>query len=139
MGRYNVWLQINCILILMRLFYTEQIEKRRAEVNEEMADIVHRFEAAAEAFPIAAESQNDTAPNESMNQSHMDRSEDDSYYRCDFKSSVVKSNDRSDKRGDNSPNADDDENDASSNDDANNKHYTKTKNGNYSAYIQRIL
>lgn len=76
----------------------EQIEKRRAEVNEEMADIVNRFEAATETLQ-PSEAHNDSTLNNSLEQSsadnHMDQSEDDNYHKNNFKSVVSKRNDDS--------------------------------------------
>lgn len=95
----------------------EQIEKRRAEVNEEMTEIVNRFEAATESLQPSTDTLNDNAQNnplleQSSIDNHMDQSEDDSYYQNNFKSAVSKRNDESLKHGNER-----DERDESSNDD----------------------
>lgn len=63
-------------------FYLEQIEKRRAEVNEEMAEIVNRFEAATESLQLFNDTHNNSTQNtlllqQSSIDNHMDQSEDD--------------------------------------------------------------
>lgn len=70
-----------------------------------MAEIVNRFETAIEAFPLANESQNDTTLNDTMvsqnaGDTQIDQSEDDSFYRSEFKSSVVEPNARSPSQDD---------------------------------------
>lgn len=114
-----------CLRFRIRL---EQIEKRRAEVNEEMAEIVNRFEAATESLqPTFSDTHNDsnTRNNSLLEQStidnHMDQSEDDSYYQNNFKSAVNKRNDDSSKH--------DDDHDESSNDDTNDESSSKMQNG----------
>lgn len=116
-----------CFLSSVSLFFRdahfrtclEQIEKRRAEVNAEMAEIVNRFEAATESLQPSSDMHNDSAQNNSMLEqssanNHMDQSEDDTYYQNNFKSAANKRNDESIKHGD------DDDGDDSSNDDGSN-------------------
>lgn len=110
------------------IYLTDEIEKRRAEVNEEMAGIVNRFETVAESYPVTADAQddtmlNDSAVTENLDESRIDETEDDNYYRRDFKSSAAKVNDRSGKRDDNPRDHKDD------------KHYMKMKHGNYDKTI----
>lgn len=104
----------NCIL--------EQIEKRRAEVNEEMAEIVNRFEAATETLQPTSDSHNDTIQNSSLldQNAAVDHRNDDSFYENNFKSTVSKRNDDSSKHEN-----DDDE---SSNDDVDDEERSKSKN-----------
>lgn len=102
----------------------EQIEKRRAEVNEEMTEIVNRFEAATESLQPSTDTLNDNAQNNSLLEqssidNHMDQSEDDSYYQNNFKTGVSKRNDESLKHGN--------ERDESSNDDTNDESGSNAK------------
>lgn len=108
--------------------HLEQIEKRRAEVNEEMAEIVNRFEAATESLqPTFSDTHNDSSTRnnslleQSTTDNHMDQSEDDSYYQNNFKSAINKRNDESSKHGN--------EHDESSNDDTNDESPSKIQNG----------
>lgn len=110
----------------------EQIEKRRAEVNEEMAQIVNRFEAATEALQLSAGTHNNSVQNNSKLErsnadNHMDQSEDDNYYQNNFKTAVNKRNDESTNKhgnGDDSSNDDtNDEEDSSSLKQGNKMHF----------------
>lgn len=105
----------------------EQIEKRRAEVNEEMAEIVHRFEVATESLQPTSDTHNNSAQNNSLLEqstidNHMDQSEDESFYENNFKSTINKRNDDSIQHG-----KDDDE---SSNDDTNDDNSSNMNQGN---------
>lgn len=108
----------------------EQIEKRRVEVNEEMAEIVNRFEAATESLqPTFSDTVNDSSTRnnslleQSTTDNHMDQSEDDSYYQNSFKSAINKRNDDSSKHGN--------DHDDSSNDDSNDDSPSKMQNGRF--------
>lgn len=123
-----------CVCFRIRL---EQIEKRRAEVNEEMAEIVNRFEAATESLqPTFSDTYNDSSiQNNSLlerntTDNHMDQSEDDSYYHNNFKSSVNKRNDESSKH--------DDERDESSNDDTNDESCSKIQKGMLCMCVRKV-
>lgn len=67
------------IVSFIRFFFRinlEQIEKRRAEVNEEMAEIVNRFEAATESLhPTLSDSHNNSSiqNNSLLEQSTIDK------------------------------------------------------------------
>lgn len=109
----------------------EQIEKRRAEVNEEMAEIVNRFETATESLqPTFSDTHNDSSTRnnslleQSTTDNHMDQSEpeDDSYYQNNFKSAVNKRNDESSKHGN-------DHDDSSNDDDTNDESSSKIQKG----------
>lgn len=104
-------------------------------MNEEMAEIVNRFESTAESLQLHSHSNNDnntqnnTLLDQSSAENRMDQSEDDSYYQNSFRSSVGKSNDRFSKRNEGAWNHGD-EHDDSNNGDANNENCSKTiKNG----------
>lgn len=92
-----------------------------------MGNIVNRFEAAIESYPVAADAQHDTtlsysSVTDNLDDIRMDQTQEDRYYRREFKSSAVKvSNDRSSKHNDDSPTHEDDVDD---------KHFMKTKHGN---------
>lgn len=80
----------------------EQIEKRRAEVNEEMAEIVNRFETATEALQPSdsfnSSAQNISLLDQSAVDNQMDQSDDESHYQnSSFKSAVNKLSEKSSK------------------------------------------
>lgn len=110
--------------------HLEQIEKRRAEVNEEMAEIVNRFETATESLQPTTFSdthndsgtRNNSLLEQSTTDNHMDQSEDDSYYQNNFKSAINKRNDESSKHGN-------DHDESSNDDDTNDESPSKMQNG----------
>lgn len=115
---------------------TEQIEKRRAEVNEEMADIVNRFELATESLRHTSDNTKDenaqsaSALEQNNAANQMDQSEDDSYYQNNLKSSIKEPTERSNKRDEDSSNHGEGRDDSSTDDADNEKRINSQKQGN---------
>lgn len=124
-----------CTKIHYHRHRTEQIEKRRAEVNEEMADIVNHFEAATDSLRHTSDNTKDdntqsASTLEQNNANQMDQSEDDSYYQNHLKSSVKETTKRSNKRDEDSSNHGEGRDDSSTDDADNDKRIDSQKTGN---------